>query len=126
MKHLILPSILLITLLVFSIFSAMFVTSTIDQTEADLVQAVFHHNLQETDKMAAFLAQTTEYWTSRQFFFGMVLKHEEVDQVSGELERLRSYAASDDSDDFLSNCAALLATLDHIREMEWPYLQNIL
>ena len=126
MRYLILPSLLLVALLVFSVFSATFITETIDQTEAYLDQAVYHYHLQEPDKTTICLIQTTEYWRSRQLFFGMVLKHEDVDQVSGELARLLSYADTDDSDDFLSNCAALQATLEHIREMEWPYLQNIL
>jgi len=126
MRYLILPSLLLAALLVFSVFSALFITQTIDQTEAYLDQAVHHYHSRDPDKTTFCLMQTTEYWRSRQLFFGMVLKHEDVEQVSGELARLLSYADTDDSDDFLSNCAALQETLDHIREMEWPYLQNIL
>jgi len=40
MRYLILPSLLLVALLVFSVFSATFITETIDQTEAYLDQAV--------------------------------------------------------------------------------------
>lgn len=65
-------------------------------------------------------------WKSHELFFGTVLRHDEVDSVMEEFSRLESYAATQDQDDFLSNCNALIARLEHIRQMEKPSLQNIM
>ena len=65
-------------------------------------------------------------WTEQEVFFGTVLRHDEIDDVIEEFARLRSYAASEDQDDFLSNCKALIARLEHICSMEKPSFENIM
>ena len=126
MRHIILPILLLALVLSFCLFSTLYVSSTIEETNAYLTAAVEAYQKQQLEQTEQSINLASSLWSQRQFFFGMVLKHDEVDQVSGEFARLSAYAHSDDGDDFLSNCAALQATLRHIREMEWPSLQNIL
>lgn len=125
-RHILFPLILLALVLSFCLFSAFFVTSTINKTEALLEQAINSYQSEEQTVTIQYLNMAFDLWMERQVYFGMVLKHEDADEISGEFSRLISYAKSSDEDDFLSNSAALKAALSHIREMEWPHLQNIL
>ena len=65
-------------------------------------------------------------WEQQQLFFGTVLRHDEIDDVTEEFTRLESYATTEDQDDFLSNCKALIARLKHVQEMEKLTLLNIM
>lgn len=125
-KHIIFPLMLLILVLSFCLFSATYVTATINNAEALLDQAIASYKNEELDTAIKYLNTAFDLWTERQVYFGMVLKHEDADEISSEFSRLLSYARSSDKDDFLSNSSALKASLSHIREMEWPHLQNIL
>ena len=59
-------------------------------------------------------------------FFGVVLAHEELDEVNIAFAELLQYAALEDKDDFLAGSARLAATIEHIREMEVPSYHNLL
>lgn len=123
----ILSSLLLFSLLLgLCLFSAAYVSHAVEETELLLTDAMA---LQQQDRYADAAAMThwaADRWNSHQAYFGTVLRHDEVDDVIREFSRLESYADTRDTEEYLSNCAALLATLKHIREMEWPYLYNLL
>ena len=126
MKY-ILTSLLIFTLLlVFCLCSAGYVTASVKQTEGLLHQAMLQHQLGDHVQAAQTVQAAAANWDSHQLYFGTVLRHDEVDDVMAEFSKLEAYAYSKDQDDFRSNCAGLLATLQHIRDMEWPYLYNIL
>lgn len=126
MRHIVFPTILLVLLLTFCILSAWIVSTTIDQVNEYLNDAVQAHVREDEGMAARYIKLASDHWDQKRVLFGAVLKHDEMDQVTTEFARLHSYASSEDQDDFLSNCKALQSTLSHIREMEWPYLQNIL
>lgn len=126
MRHIVFPTILLVLLLTFCMLSAWSVSTTIDQVDAYLNAAVRAHEREDSGMAARYIKLASDRWEQKQVLFGIVLKHDEMDQVTTEFARLHSYASSQDRDDFLSNCRALQSTLSHIREMEWPYPQNIL
>lgn len=126
MRHVIYSVLLIALLLSLCILSAVTVSGTIDQASAYLDQAVQAYGRNDPNATARYLELASEHWSKKQLLFGAVLQHDDVDQVTTEFARLLSYATSEDQDDFLSNCKALQATLLHIREMEWPHLQNIL
>ena len=123
----ILSSLLLFSLLLgLCLFSAAYVSHAVEETELLLTDAMA---LQQQDRYADAAAMThwaADRWNSHQTYFGTVLRHDEMDDVIREFSRLESYADTQDTEEYLSNCAALLATLKHIREMEWPYLYNLL
>lgn len=126
MKYILFPTLLLALVLTFCLFSALYVTHTVEQTNAYLGSAVSLYQAGDETAAAEQLKKAEAHWKDHNTYCGSVLKNEEIDHVTSEFASLRSYSRSIDSDDFLSNCAALQATLEHIGEMEWPYLQNIL
>lgn len=105
---------------------AMYISKEVELTTSHLNQAVAAHQSGQHEEAERYLNLAADYWQTKLPGFATVLRHDAVDEVSREFERLRAYAASPDQDDFLSNCMALLSSLEHIRDLEWPYLHNIL
>ncbi len=75
---------------------------------------------------AAQLDKAKEIWHSHERFFGVVLSHSELDDVKMLFAELSQYAVLGDQDDFLAGSARLIATIEHIREMEVPSYHNLL
>ena len=65
-------------------------------------------------------------WDRHADFYGVVLSHAETDDILRAFSSLREYARLGDQDDFLSGCAELARTLEHLREMELPLAKNVL
>lgn len=126
MKQTVAAGCILLLLVGLSLFSAITVDQTVSETQGLLRQAVTMQNHGDTTQARAILHRASDYWQSRQSCLEILLRHDDVETVTVEFARLRSYAVTVDEDDFLSNCNGLLATLQHIRDMEWPRLNNIL
>ena len=123
----ILSSLLLFSLLLgLCLFSASYVPHAVEEAELLLTDAMVLQQQDHPAEAAALTHRAADRWNSHQAYFGTVLRHDEVDDVIREFSRLESYVDTQDTEEYLSNCAALLATLRHIREMEWPYLYNLL
>lgn len=126
MKHTVIACSILLALFGFSLWSASTVQTRVTQTEA-LLQEAMEHQLQGNKAEAqTAIRSASAYWEKHEALFEILLRHNDVDCVMEEFARLCAYAATVDEDDFVSNCSALLATLRHIREMEWPLIHNIL
>ena len=107
-------------------YSANCVIQKVQETVDILESAVQADALEEKEHSLKIIKEAHASWESHQLFFGTVLRHDEIDNVIEEFARLESYASTEDQDDFISNCKALLARLKHIQEMERPILQNIM
>lgn len=126
MKQVLTAGVLLVVLLGLSFWSAGAVTETVTETETFLLHAIEAQTGKNEAAAIISIQQASEHWSRHEKFLDIFLRHDDVDNVIIELARLQSYAATVDDDDFLSNCSALLATLQHIRSMEWPLIHNIL
>ena len=126
MKYTLISILLLAFLLCFCLWSAGYVSSAVSDTEGFLIEAMELERQGDQQACLTAIRRASANWDRYQTWFGTVLRHDAVDDVKAEFSRLEAYAVSQDTDDFRSNCAALLSTLEHIREMEWPYLYNIL
>lgn len=126
MKFIAVSLTMLVLILVFCIFTSVRVMEAVDVTAELLEGAVTAENQAQTDRALAFVRSATETWKHHEVFFGTVLRHDEIDNVLSEFARLESYAITRDREEFLANCASLLAQLEHIREMELPTFQNIM
>ena len=126
MRSFLISIILLTCIISFCVLSACFVSNRVTHTELLLEKALMLQNQKQSEQAARQVKTAAEYWNKSQVYFGTILQHDEVDSVGEEMARLEAYARSEDQDDFLSNCAGLLAKLHHIREMEWPFIFNIL
>ncbi len=122
----IITSVLILALLAIScIGSAVYVTNSVTKTASILDKALSAADQDVSGVLPTVLAAAAQ-WDSCATVFGTVLQHDEVDNVVEEFARLEYFAKTDDQEEFLSTCAALLAKLNHIREMELPTLKNIL
>ena len=54
------------------------------------------------------------------------LTHSEIDDILERFAALSQYAVLEDRDDFLAGCAELRFSIEHIRQMELPSIENIL
>lgn len=126
MKYYLISIVLLLVLMAACVASAFYVTSSVRETETLLQKAQLAQTIGDHASVRAYVSQASDNWKQHQNYFSIVLQHHEVDDVVTEFAHLIAYAKTDDQDDFNSNCAGLLAKLEHLRKMEWPYIYNIL
>lgn len=107
-------------------YSSIRVIKHVEETTQYLEEAIAAERRGDKTESLQIVQKARKSWCSHELFFGTVLRHDEVDGVIEEFARLESYASTEDQDDFLSNCKALLARLKHIQEMEKPSFQNIM
>ena len=126
MKHTLFACLLLGVTLGFCIFSSVTVrakTQTVNDAIAASRNAASRNDFQYA---ADSLQAAKETWEKHERFFGVVLAHEELDEVNIAFAELLQYASLEDKDDFLAGTARLAATIEHIREMEVPSYHNLL
>ena len=126
MKHTLFACLLLGVTLSFCIFSSVTVraeTQTVNDAIASSRNAASRNDFQSA---AAALQAAKETCEKHERFFGVVLAHEELDEVNIAFAELLQYATLEDKDDFLAGTARLVATIEHIREMEVPSYHNLL
>lgn len=113
---------LILLMLCLCIFASNQVIGAVDETKELLEKAI---TVDGQTSLSAVQA-ASKVWKSHETFFGTVLRHDEIDDVLSDFARLESYAISRDREEFLANCAALIAQLEHIKDMERPTFQNIM
>lgn len=65
-------------------------------------------------------------WKAHRGFFGIMLRHDEADEVNAAFQALSRYAQVESKEEFLPNCAELMERVTHLAEMERPSYFNIL
>ena len=125
MKSLLFCSLLFCVLVGFCIFSAFHITEIVRETEQLLIHAVRFHQKGDRNQAAEFVQQADACWEGRETVLGMLIRHDVIDEVEMEFAGLKAYANSDDDDDFLCTSAKLFSSLQHVREMEWPFIRNV-
>jgi len=126
MKYIMCSILLLSILLTFCFLSACYVSRHVSIAAEYLQLAISLHRTGEFQHAAAQVTHASQAWNHSQNYFGIVLTHDVIDDVQTDFARLLAYSLTEDKDDFISNCEALLANLKHIKEMEWPFAYNIL
>ena len=126
MKYMFCCIVLWVTVIAFSIFSTFHVTNEITTAEQLLQEAVLAFQNGNKEEAIALIRHAEQHWRDQKNLFGVLLYHDEIDLVQAEFSCLSAYAAESDEPDFSSSSAALITKLQLLREMEWPYLSNIL
>ncbi len=126
MKLYLLCAVIFILLLSICFFSTVTVKNITKQTEACLQQAVELYQDERYTEGYEQILQTDHFWERNNNILGMLLYHSEIEEVTTELAMLKAYAVTDDFEELYCSCAELFALLGRIREMEYPYLKNIL
>ena len=111
MKYTLISILLLAFLLCFCRWSAGYVSSAVSDTEGFLIEAMELERQGDQQACLTAIRRASANWDRYQTWFGTGLRHDEVDDVKAEFSRLEAYAVSQATDDFRSNCAALLSTL---------------
>lgn len=126
MRHIILSISLLALSLCFSIAASSAVQHACSETNALLQQAQSAARREDYAAARVYLDKADAAWAGRERFFGVVLRHEEADDVFRDFASLKAYAETQDTDEFLSVCASVMATIEHISGMTHATFHNIL
>lgn len=123
MKQTVGATVTLVILLLFCIL-CVYTVGREAKTAIELTEKAFH--AQEREAAVSAVIQAEEFWRSREWFFGTVLRHDDLEDVVQLYSIIAVYAQREDWDDYYGNCAALLARLEHISVTERFRLQNIM
>ncbi len=126
MKHVLLSCGILAGILAFCICNSLALGHQIQQTVSQLEQARQEVSEGAYETAGQTVLAASDQWDRHEFYFGTMLRHDELDEVVGSFAALQTYAACQDGDEFLSMCAQLIKRLEHIRAMEQPLPANIL
>lgn len=126
MRHILLSCVILLLALAFCLFSMLHVRAIC--AEALDVLSLAQESAEESDfeSCRVYTSRAMRHWQRYERYFGLVLAHEEVDDVLERFAALTQYAELEDRDDYLAGIAELQFTIKHLREMEKPALENIL
>lgn len=125
MKHTLLALSILAAALGFCLFSALHVRAQTQRVNESLAEARNAAARNDFSTAAERLHAAKKDWHAHERFFGIVLDHGELDGVNADFSELAQYAALGDRDDFLAVSARLVATIEHIRDMELPSYHNL-
>lgn len=126
MKHALLSAGVLLLCLIFSLISMQQImdvcgrtSQLLEQTQAAIVQEDF-------SAAQSTLDRAEDTWKTKEGFLGVVLSHEDVDEVLAGFSELRQYIQVRDLDDCRAVCARLITSVHHLQEMERLTVSNIL
>ncbi len=126
MRHIIISLLVLALALTFCIVSSNAVRNACGDT-LQLLRKTQHAAYREDfDAAQTLLRAAEQQWTRHERFFGVVLRHDEADDVIKDFASLQQYAVTQDLDEFLAVCASLMATIEHIQSMSRASYHNIL
>ena len=97
-----------------------------EQTTALLEQAMELGNQQRFDEAEPLTDRALELWNAHRGFFGVILRHDEADEVNAAFEELQEYARNGCVEEFEPTCARLIEQIHHIADMELPLYYNVL
>lgn len=126
MRHILLSVLILLLALGFCLFSMFHIRAICQQALTLLSQAQQSAETFDFERCRADMQRAMQYWKRYERYLGLTLTHDEIDDILQRFAALAQYAALEDRDDFLAGCAELSSSIEHIREMELPSVQNIL
>jgi len=117
----------LILLVISGCISCVNLVTKITETASQyLEKAMTYQQMGDTITAAKLIKQSEDIWSQYEAVLGIVLSHDEVDEIIAEYARLQSHTTTGDTDDLQSTCAVLIVMLKHIREIQYPTVSNIL
>ncbi len=125
MKYLWLGLALLAAVLACSLWAC----ATLDYHTTQTIEAVYEVRAcaERGDYEGALLAsrKAQERWQQTEGLLGVLLKHDEADNVKFEFAELTASAEALQEDELLPHCDKLIAMLEHISEMEKAHYYNV-
>lgn len=65
-------------------------------------------------------------WEAYSGFFGSILSHAELEEITTRLERVRAYAVTEDLPELYASYTELLEAITHLRELDSLRYENLL
>ena len=115
--------VLLLTICFISVFTVKNITK---ETEDYIQQVIILYQGEQITEGYRQIKQTEAYWKKHNNSLGMLLYHSEIDEITTELAMLNAYAQMNNTKEICCSCTEILTLLEQIREMEYPYLKNII
>ena len=125
-KYILISAVIVLLCLAFCLVSSMTVRTVCGQVIGLLERSTLCARNGDLSGAAAALRSAERIWASREAFFGVALRHEEMDQIFTGFAAMREYVHLQDLDDYLASAAEMVSSLEHLRDMELPLLHNIL
>ncbi len=126
MRHILLSCAILLLALSFCLFSMLHIREIGKQALCALTSAQEQAQVYDFEACRASMQQALRIWRQYERYFGLTLTHSEIDDILERFAALSQYAVLEDRDDFLAGCAELRFSIEHIRQMELPSIENIL
>ena len=125
-KYSLIAAVIVLLCLAFCLVSAFTVRGVCERVIGLLDRSILCARNGDLSGAARALQAAEKIWSAREAFFGVVLRHEEMDQVFTGFSSMREYVRLQDLDDYLALAAEMVSSLEHLRDMELPLLHNIL
>lgn len=126
MRHCILAICVLSVLLAFCVYSSISVQSACDETLEQLLAAQKQLDTGDYSAALALLSGAEDTWRRHEPFFGLVLRHDETDDVLSAFAELRQYTAAEEDSDARAALSCVMEAIRHIRSMSRATVSNIL
>ena len=97
-----------------------------DHAVSLLEQAQLHADAGSFQQAEQLVRQAKEFWQDHHGFFGVILRHDEADQINATFWELVEYAQNNCSEEFEPSCAMLIEQINHLSDMEKPHYYNVL
>lgn len=118
----------ILIIMMFTIFSALsirYVTKIVDCTCEDLLESVCLFRSGKSYASSHKLDEAERHWKDNLTVLGIILSHDEIDAITTSFAELKANLNTMDSDDYYSAAAIMMVQLNHIRDMQYPLLQNV-
>ena len=125
MKHLLIAFVILALCLSFCIWSCLYVRAAVAPVLDALQLAQVHALNGSFSDARSAVERADRLWRGEEPLFGILLRHDETDEVLCSFAALREYAETRDTDEFSAGCAELSVRLQHLRSMQLPSVSGI-
>lgn len=125
-KGLIIPIVVLIAILTFSLWNGITINKNTARWNHQLQQAVLLVQCENWDATELALARSYDDWCTRQTYLHIVLQHDAVDDAEAMYQRAMAFTAAQESNELQAELADLQQQLTLLAEMERFSLKNIL
>lgn len=113
-------------ILAFCLFSNNMLAQRLDRTTSHLERAYNYARSNEFENATDEVRQASKHWRAHADFFGIILHHDETDELNGAISKLIIYSETNTMDEFCAQCRDLILRIQHINHMQKPKFHNIL
>ncbi len=91
----------------------------------DTFENVLYAAENNSGKLSFEFEKAEREWEKQEKNFAVSVNHAELDTVKQSLARAKSYIKSDNMSEFICELEVITAQIEHIKQLEYPTLQNV-